>query len=215
MRKISKGTEPISLGHYRSSIAIAGMKKPNIYEDFREKNILRKQLLEEQGYICCYCMGRIGEHNSKIEHFQSQSGFRKRQIDYANLFVSCKGGEGTKMQHCDTAKGNTLLVHIDLLRMINNEIKYFKNGRIQSAVSTETTVSDLTIEMKSVLKLNTDILIKNRKQTYNDFTNKLRGKCTRTNLQKAIDSYRDKQQGKYAPYSEMMVYLLSTKLKAI
>jgi len=67
----------------------------------------------------------------------------------------------------------------------------------------------------TVLKLNIDILIKNRKQTYDDFIKNIRNKWTKSNLQKAIDSYQNKHNGKYSPYSEMMVYLLSKKMRSL
>jgi uncharacterized protein (TIGR02646 family) len=215
LKKITKAIEQKELTAYRSSILIEDIEKPNIYEDYSDDGVLRKQLLEEQGYVCCYCMGRISERNSKIEHFQAQSKFRNRQIDYSNLFVACKGGEGSREQYCDTAKGNMPLTHIDLLRAIENEIKYLKNGRVQSKITTVATVSDLTKELNNILKLNTDILIHNRKQTYNEFIKKLQNKWTKSNLQKAIDSYKSKQGGKYAPYSEMMICLLSKKVRSM
>ena len=215
MKKIIKGEEPRELRAYRSSIPNEDMEKPNIYEDYSDGGVLREQLLEEQGYICCYCMGRIDKRSSKVEHFQSQSGHRNKQIDYSNLFIACKGGEGRRKQYCDTAKGNSSLIHIDLSRAIENEIKYLKNGQIQSEITTETIISDLTQEMNTILKLNTDILIQNRKQTYSDFIKNFQNKWTRGNLQKAIDSYKKKQNGKYAPYSEMMVYLLTKKLRSL
>jgi len=215
LKKITKGEEPKELTAYRSSILKEDMEKPNIYEDYSDGGVLRKQLLEEQGYVCCYCMGRIGERNSKVEHFQSQSRYRSLQIDYSNLFVACKGGEGRREQYCDTAKGNKSLTHIDLLRAIEYEIKYLKNGQIQSEITTISIISDLTKEMHTILKLNTDILIRNRKQTYNDFIKNFQDKWTRSNLQKAIDFYKNKQSGKYAPYSEMMVYLLTKKMRAL
>ena len=215
MKKITKGVEPKELTAYRSSILKEDMEKSNIYDDYSDGGILRKQLLEEQGYICCYCMGRIGERNSKIEHFQSQSGHRNRQIDYSNLFVTCKGGEGTKNHYCDTAKKHKSLIYVNLLRAIENDIKYLKNGRVQSSITTETTISDLTKEIDSILKLNTNILIKNRKQTYNDFIKNFQQNWTSSKLQKAIDSYKILQNGKYPPYSEMMVYLLTKKMRAL
>lgn len=212
MKKIIKGTEPNSLTAYRSSISASNMKNKTIYEDYRKKDVLRRQLLDEQGYICCYCMSRIGERNSKIEHFKPQSKFRKFQIAYSNLFIACKGGDGTQERFCDTKKDNQELNCIDLLS--ENNIKFFINGKISSESTTQKIMSDLTKEMNEVLNLNSEILVKNRKQTYDDFKNNMKSKWTKSKLQKAINGYKNKQDGKYAPYSEMMVYLLSKKLKA-
>jgi len=215
LKKINKGREPLSLRQYRSSVPTSDMEKSNIYDDYKEKNILRKQLLEEQGYVCCYCMGRISERNSKIEHFKPQSGFREEQINYSNLFVACKGGEGTKIRCCDTQKDNRSLNEINLLTEIESEIKYSKDGEISSKRTTDRQMSSLTREMNDILNLNSPLLVKNRKQTYDNFKNKLKGKWSKSNLRNAIDSYKNKQGDKYAPYSEMMVYLLTKKLNAM
>lgn len=212
MKKITKGKEPKELTAYRSSIPKTDMEKPNIYEDYSDGGILRKQLLEEQGYICCYCMGRIEERTSKIEHFKPQSKFRNLQINYTNLFIACKGGEGMFTQYCDTAKGNKKLETIHFFSKMEESIKYCKNGTISSKESSQTHKSALTNEINSILNLNTKILIDNRKQTYNDF--KKREKWSKSHLEKAISHYQTKHNGKYEPYAEMMVYLLSKKLQS-
>ena len=108
MKEIVKSSEPRSLTTYRSQIPSQNMLDENIYDDFSYKtkegcknneiDNLRKFLLEEQGYICCYCMSRISCDNSKIEHFKPQSPHRDKQIEYSNLFISCNGGEGKILQ---------------------------------------------------------------------------------------------------------------------
>jgi uncharacterized protein (TIGR02646 family) len=211
LKKITKGKEPISLTAYRSSISSADMKKETIYEDYKENAILRKQLLAEQGYVCCYCMSQISERNSKIEHFLPQSLFRDNQIEYSNLLVACKGGEGTKEHYCDTKKANQILNSIDFSTDMAKKIKYFKNGKVSSLESFEKKESSLTKEMNEVLNLNSDMLVKNRKQTYDDFKNQK--KWNKAYLQQIIASYQSGDNSKSAPYSEMMVYLLSKKLQ--
>ena len=215
LKKIIKGREPVSLTAYRSSVARADMGKPNIYEDYKENAILRKQLLEEQGYLCCYCMSRISETKSKIEHFKAQSIFRDLQINYENLFIACKGGEGTTERCCDTLKGNSPLESVDFSLSIENEIKYSKKGHISSMATTKKEMSLLTKEMNEVLNLNSNILVNNRKQTYEEFKSQIKGRWSKSNVQKAIIHYKKKHNGKYAPYSEMMVYLLTQKLRAL
>jgi FtsZ-interacting cell division protein YlmF len=74
LKRIKKYHEPKSLEEYRNDT-----KTSNSYSEFKNKdaeqckkdeeanktNNLRRSLLNEQGYICCY--------NSKIEHFKPQS----------------------------------------------------------------------------------------------------------------------------------------------
>lgn len=55
---------------------------------------LRKNLVDEQGKICCYCMRRISTNSSHIEHFLPKEIFTDKDLSYENLLASCNG-EGT------------------------------------------------------------------------------------------------------------------------
>jgi len=222
LKKITKGKEPKSLTTYRSSIAHKNLEDSNIYEDFAEKtkeqcrenraDNLRKQLLQEQGYICCYCMSRIDCSNSKIEHFKPQTKYREFQIDYQNLFIACSGGEGfkSKEQFCDTKKGEKELNHIDLLSAI--EYNYTKNSKHISIISKD---KNIDREINDILNLNVLLLKKNRKQVYNRVMNNLKSKgYTISNIQKVLSYYQTKHNGKFEPYCEMIVYFLTKKLKS-
>ena len=224
LKKITKTREPKSLTAYRSTIAHNSLEDDNIYEDFKEKtkeqcrervsDNLRKQLLEEQGYVCCYCMSRIDCDNSKIEHFRPQTKYREFQIEYQNLFIACSGGEGskTKDQFCDTKKGEKELDYIDLLSSIEQNINYFKNVKSISIASTN---SDIDREINNVLNLNVVVLAKNRRQLYDRVMKNLKSKgYTIPNIQKVINYYREKHNGKFEPYSEVIVYFLTKKLKS-
>src|SRR5262245_46228426 len=103
MRTIEKGREPQSLRLHRKS----GGK----YEDYKKVDQLRNALLKDQGYICCYCMGRITAQTMKNEHWASQSDNEESTVDWNNLMGACKGGDGERraIRHCDTARGNTPL----------------------------------------------------------------------------------------------------------
>jgi hypothetical protein len=55
---------------------------------------LDKFLLEEQGYICCYCGKRIPDNNNFVrEHFEDKNHNRALVFQYSNLFASCEGGK--------------------------------------------------------------------------------------------------------------------------
>ena len=56
MRYIRKGDSPESLLRYARN-------KNAYYDGYREKDDVREQLLQEQGYLCGYCMRRI--HSTK------------------------------------------------------------------------------------------------------------------------------------------------------
>ena len=221
MKQIIKGVEPKSLTEYRSSITHNQLEQSNIYEDFKEKTKegchedesynLRKQLLEEQGYICCYCMSRIDCNNSKIEHFRPQTKYRNFQIDYQNLFIACHGGEGKKgkEQHCDSFKGEDELENINLLSNIESAIQYSKQGEILSSNK------KIDKELNSTLNLNNSILKRNRKETYKRLIQNMnkRGWTTQT-IKHDISKYKSMDSnGKYYEFCEMIVYFLTKKLK--
>lgn len=79
------------------------------------KSQLRKTLLKEQGYICCYCTMRINEENTHIEHFIPRSDLEKGselELDYANLLASCDGVQEdpySDKRHCNARKGADLI----------------------------------------------------------------------------------------------------------
>ena len=136
MKQIFKAKEPISLTTYRASISKEDLKSLEKFDTApsKVKNDLRDKLLEEQGFICCYCMDRIERRNSKIEHFNPRSLFRIEQLEYTNLFVACLGGQGYSpdKQSCDTKKGNDVLKYINLLSDIEKSIEYKKDGLVFS-----------------------------------------------------------------------------------
>ncbi|MFM6396449.1 retron system putative HNH endonuclease, partial [Planktothrix sp.] len=174
MKRIIKGPEPPCLLKYRQTANAT-------YEDYRPKDPLKKALLTEQGYICCYCMKRISEENMEIEHFTPQSVNPKLQLDYRNLLGSCQGNRGKpkQIEHCNARKGDkehcnarkrdekTTLNPADPQRNCENFIKYGSSGNIYS--------DDPTIdhELDNILNLNYQTLKINRKKVLETIINEL------------------------------------------
>jgi len=119
---------------------------------------LRNILLEDQGYICCYCQKKIPEKKlpgSKIEHFLCQENNKDKVFDFRNLFIACNGQFG-QIETCDTIKKSKKLKAIDLLNSdMFREIKYTKKGKIYSIIN----LIDEDIEM---LNLNDQNMMKSR-----------------------------------------------------
>ncbi len=71
------------------------------------KNAVKKALMAEQGYICCYCERQLTDDDSHIEHFRPQSDPTVDPLDFGNLLCSCqnqiKRGEP---RHCGNLKDN-------------------------------------------------------------------------------------------------------------
>lgn len=99
MKAITKGDEPRSLTQHRCNTH-------SDYDNYADKDGLRKALVAEQGGICCYCMQRIHPTagSMKIEHWHCQENYSAEQLNYRNLLGACMGNEGEprKEQHCDT-----------------------------------------------------------------------------------------------------------------
>lgn len=90
------------------------------WENFQkpEKPIVHRALLQEQGFLCCYCGRRIddaaAEHSeldafeSHIEHFvPGEKSTDPLSLEYSNLHVSClkENAKGAPL-HCGAAKGS-------------------------------------------------------------------------------------------------------------
>lgn len=139
----------------------------NIPTADREK--LVKSLLQEQGYLCAYCMCRINETTLKVEHWKCRSHFPDLQLDYKNMLAVCNGNEGHPEyeQHCDTQKKNTDLKYnpADPTHYAHLKISYVRaTGKIES---NDTTYSkqfgDLEKGNTGVLNLNYGFPLENRK----------------------------------------------------
>lgn len=110
------------------------------YADFRftsEWTMLRGHLLEEQGYLCCYCMQRIEDYDSHIEHFVPRSIKKRRphsifadcvDLDYTNMFMSCESND-----HCGRFKDNdeTWMLLSPTEEAIEEQFEYSLNGEIK------------------------------------------------------------------------------------
>jgi uncharacterized protein (TIGR02646 family) len=209
MKKIIKQSEPRSLVEHRSQ-ANAN------YDNYSDKDKLRASLLKEQGYICCYCMSRIKLDDMKIEHWQPQTKYASRQLDYKNLLGACMGNQGARPQnqHCDTRKGDAEIIinPIEGDKNCENIIKYRPDGKIYS--------DDVSVnhDLNESLNLNLGFLKKNRsdvlflviRKLNEKFPNKTWAKIT---VQKEIDKLNTKDEnGFYDSYCQFIVSYLKSKL---
>lgn len=211
MKRIIKGTEPSCLLKYRQT-------QNATYEDYRPKEPLKKALLTEQGYLCCYCMKRISEDNMEIEHFKPQSvdKYPELQLNYRNLLGSCQGnrGEPKHIQHCNARKGDQeiTLNPADPQKNCENFIKYRSNGQIYS--------DDPLIEQEvnQILNLNYQTLMINRRNTLKTIIEQLNkmfpGKTwSQEFLQKKLNEWQNKNnKGQYNEYCQFVIYYLSKRV---
>lgn len=180
------------------------------------KNILRHALLEEQGYVCAYCMRRIGvdekSNKVKIEHYCARSS--SNELDYNNLLAVCKGNEGEpkRKQSCDTHKGNQVL-HIDPQKQRDiATIRYKRKGVIESSDT------EFKKDLYDVLNLNAQegYLISNRREALEKFRNSISKKlgersATHEDWRRFAKVIKD-DNGRYIPYAGIVLWYINGKL---
>lgn len=202
------------------------------------KNSLKKSLLEEQGFLCAYCMSRINESNMKVEHWQPQHPTpsngklspqeveenRKLSIDYKNMLAVCKGNEGSpyKLQHCDTHKGNKTLKYnpSDTSHHMKLQISYLiSSGKIESADAEFCSQLGKDAGEEGVLNLNCERLMNNRLQvikSINEVLSHLEGSASKAVLQKMLNDWSTRDSaGKFKPYAGVAQYFLEKRIRKL
>ena len=205
MVHIIKQSAPKTLIQYKNSGNTA-------YNDFPEKDDIRKNLVQEQNELCAYCMSKISAESAKmkIEHFKCQSCFPELQLEYSNMLGCCLGQSGKphKQQTCDTYKGDSSLSlnpsnEIDFKKM---QIVYTDDGTIKSLNET------FDKELNDVLNLNTNVLKANRKTMIESEKMALSSK-TGTRSKVEIQKLIQKFEAAHKPYYGAAIYYLEKKLK--
>jgi len=219
VRTITKGAEPASLTAHRQT-------PHSDYDNYADKDALRRALVNEQRGLCCYCMGRIYVERSKmrIEHWQSQKKHPNEQLNYRNLLGACMGGENAAMGdekkprnrlHCDTRKSE-----LDLqwnpsnpAHHIETRIKYEADGSI---------CSDEVIfgaQLNEVLNLNFPFLKNNRRgvldailEWWKHEKHVRHGAVPRARFEQERDRRVD-GAGQLEPYCQVAVWWLNQRLE--
>lgn len=212
MREITKGVEPVSLTLHR--------QKPHCdYDNYQDKESLRRTLVAEQRGICCYCMARIsaGNDSMKIEHWRCQERYPEEQLRYGNLLGACRGGEGQplRLQHCDTKKADRDLHWnpAESVHHIETRVRYEPDGTIRSDDAA------FDVQLHEVLNLNLPVIKNSRKGIYDGILewvryekNRQRGQIPRERLLREQARYMI-GSSVLQPYSQVAVWLLDQKIR--
>lgn len=209
---IKKKSEPDSLRVERET--------PGADFDSLNKKELRKSLLEEQGYLCAYCMKRIRKaEDIKIEHYSARN--TDNQMDYQNLLAVCTGGQTDNRERvqsdrftCDSCKGNKKLILNPQKKADMETITYNMNGLIHSSDE------KFQKEIDEILNLNDKhgYLISNRKAALNPLILKLHslkpGQNARPILMK-LEKYCNKvnDNGELPEYAGIMRWYVAKKIR--
>lgn len=210
MREIKKITEPRLLTQYRSS---GGEYDGSNFTPV--KDAIRESLLEEQGYLCAYCMARITVDTMKVEHWACQSNNSALNLDYNNLLGCCMGSQGERPnnQTCDTRKGAQALKYNPSRPQdhINQIIKYDGQGKIYS------TDKVFSAQINTVLNLNKIRLVSNRSHLLDILRLKLSCKTGKRRTKAEIRRILNEQMiininGHLKEYCGLIQHYLTSKL---
>lgn len=105
MKRIVKGPEPADFSQWKADDRMA--HQPNWTRvPTPIKNNIHESLMQEQGFLCCYCEASVTANDSHIEHFRPRR-YRGLQLDYGNLHCSCQRelSQG-EPRHCGNGKGS-------------------------------------------------------------------------------------------------------------
>lgn len=215
MRAIRKSSEPIDLATYRA--------RPGAVYDGDHftpvKNVLRKVLLKEQGYLCAYCMGRITEDSATVEHWAPRKGSfaePEQQLVYNNLLAVCPGNTDGNT-HCDESKKHQRIqfnpANPDHHRQL--KIRYLSDGTIHSDNLLFHDQMTRTGGGK-ILNLNHPRLVANRKSTWNALQKtlgRIQGTASRSKLEQLLQAWQaSDENGLLMPFCDVARYYLDKRI---
>jgi uncharacterized protein (TIGR02646 family) len=158
-----KESKKLSKTHLQARANLKNEKK-GIWKKFTGnktiKNAVKKDLLDEQGYICCYCQSRINmDEKTQIEHFIARSSDPTKMFDYDNLLAGCDGGQQSREDYdqtekieripkfCCHAKDDRTLPISPLEQNCEDHFDYFLNA------DNEIIIKGKTVEGKDAVKI--------------------------------------------------------------
>ena len=158
-----KDSKQLSKTHLEAKANLENQKN-DIWKKFTKKtvvkNAVKKDLLEEQGYICCYCQTRIKmDEKTQIEHFIAMDSDPTKMFDYDNLLASCDGGQQYRTNHnqddeieyipkfCGHAKTSESLPISPLEQNCEEHFDYFLNADDEIIVEGRTNEGKTVVEM--------------------------------------------------------------------
>jgi len=173
-------------------------------------------LLEEQGYICAYCMRSISLENATIEHIISQNYVDKKgraigkeeDTNYDNMLAVCQGNFCFNETHCDKSRSKyqtnePLLCITPLNKLQMNNIKFTQSGVIYYEKLDEK--SDINDELNRVLNLNCDGIIEMRGKIIRAIKHTLvKRKFDKKFVQKELH-YWESQNGSLRAYCQVAI----------
>jgi len=200
MRKIVKKKEPKEWTEYRLTVGV----------DYQAIPELRQSLLEEQGYICAYCMRRIpckdnnSNEYSRIDHILCQENHQDEKLNYQNMVICCPGAISNDF-HCDKSKGTRDISFSPFDDYFISSLSYSsKTGEIKSANE------QWNREINEILNLNNAILKANRLEVINGIIESINKQWNKSSYQQMLQIWKNKDsKGRYKAYCGIAIWFLS------
>ena len=211
--------------------------KNNISKNDYIRDEVLISLLEEQGYLCAYCMKEITLKNSSIEHIIGQNYIennveigKENQINYDNFLAVCDGKSCKDNLHCDKNRANyqkdRALFVTPLQNRIMQNIKFSEKGMIYYKEFLEIEEieklknhneldedSNIKYDLQEVLNLNCENLKQKRSSLINVLKRLTNNGSNQERVKKELDKYSSKSNSKYKELSQVAIYFLKKKLK--
>jgi len=208
MKYIEKSSvEPSSLSDWKAQDKMykrAKAKWKRFGKPYKEE--FKKDLIDEQGGICCYCEQKLKIDDAHLEHLlpQKLDSFSESLFDYNNLLCSCQK-ELTKGEprHCGNSKGswydeNLLVSPLDTECEV--KFKYNSDGTIEPTDE----ASQLTINH---LQLGIDKLNNLRNNAIEPFLDE---ELSIEEVQLFAKEYLKQKDGKYNEFYTTIQYLFAS-----
>lgn len=214
MIEIKKGKEPSALIAYRKTPYATYDDMPKAVHD-----AVLDSLMQEQGYLCAYCMRRIPQKgktpSATIEHWDPQSKTcTDKALDYRNMLAVCNGNRGCGSKEymtCDAKRGNASLTVHPLNPLTLSSILYKSDGRISSPDS------DINTDLDKTLNLNCSQvgLVESRRRAVQTMQNELKKRCPTGNITltclRLLQKYQSQTQK--TPYLGILIWWLQKHIR--
>lgn len=195
---------------------VAKRATPGSSFDDLPKAPLRQALLQEQGFICAYCMQRLKDegNSTKIEHWSPRT--KENEKDYMNLLAVCYGNEGKlpTEYHCDKLKGSTPITISPLKAICEQLVKFDPGGNIYSEDA------NIETELKTILGLNRQNLVDERAKLLDRVKEAIQktaktnpdAKIKKSDLTAMLQDWQALKSGEYEPFCQVAISYIQKKI---
>jgi len=208
---------------------------PNLTGELKTE--LLEALLNEQNYLCAYCMQNINIHNATIEHIIGQKYIdgnknklgQQNQLNYDNLLAVCNGRSCNKEEHCDTNRSKfqnrypqRKLFVTPLENRIIQNIKFTPKGLIYYDSWTEieeieklkdydslSESENIKYDIQKVLNLNCNNLKQQRLNHINALKKFTKNWSDKVRIRRKLDEYTLNTSNEFA---QVAIYYLAKKI---